>query len=133
MVLERPYNLPTFCCTLTPAKSPSASPQSSKSQSSVSNPSNHHSSTLVAMAGTSTGSIDRAQKPVLTMAGHANPISGIVFLPKGDQVVTCSMDQTVRLWDTTTGEEEGELMQLGAMVNCVAVTKNETRGGVGRS
>ncbi|KIJ60998.1 hypothetical protein HYDPIDRAFT_116506 [Hydnomerulius pinastri MD-312] len=76
------------------------------------------------MAGTSTESINRAQKPVLTMAGHANPISGIVFLPKGDQVVTCSMDQTVRLWDTTTGEEEGELMQLGAMVNCVAVTKN---------
>ncbi|KIJ64260.1 hypothetical protein HYDPIDRAFT_62090, partial [Hydnomerulius pinastri MD-312] len=59
--------------------------------------------------------------------GHDDWISGIVYLPEGDRVVTCSWDKTVRLWDATTGEEEGERMEHGAGVRCLAVTKDGKR------
>ncbi|KIJ64090.1 hypothetical protein HYDPIDRAFT_40736 [Hydnomerulius pinastri MD-312] len=79
------------------------------------------------MHGASMESINYAQKPVLTMSGHSEPISGIVFLSEGDRVWTCSWDQTMRLWDTATGEEEGMRMEHGDMIMCVAVTKDGKR------
>ncbi|KIJ60398.1 hypothetical protein HYDPIDRAFT_98892, partial [Hydnomerulius pinastri MD-312] len=61
------------------------------------------------------------------MSGHTAAITGVVCLPEGDRVVTCSLDQTIRLWDATTGEEEGVRMEHGAIVSCVGVTKDGKR------
>ncbi|KIJ67135.1 hypothetical protein HYDPIDRAFT_85922, partial [Hydnomerulius pinastri MD-312] len=79
------------------------------------------------MSGASTESINHGQKPVLTMSGHANTIGGVMYLPEGDRVVTCSWDKSVRVWNTTTGEEEGMRMEHGAIVRCVGVTTDGRR------
>jgi len=40
---------------------------------------------------------------LLVMQGHKQGILTVVFSPDGGQVVSGSLDQTVRVWDATTG------------------------------
>jgi DNA-binding SARP family transcriptional activator len=39
-----------------------------------------------------------------TLAGHAAPITSVAFSPDGTKIATASLDRTVRVWDTQTGE-----------------------------
>lgn len=39
----------------------------------------------------------------LTLAGHQNSVSGIVFAPDGTTLVSASSDKTIRIWDLTSG------------------------------
>jgi WD40 repeat protein len=39
-----------------------------------------------------------------SLKGHAYAISGLAFSPDGKQLASSSLDQTLRLWDTSTGE-----------------------------
>ncbi len=47
-----------------------------------------------------------ALKPVLVLdsGGHTAPIQKVLFTPDGKQVVTVSLDKTVRVWDGATGQ-----------------------------
>lgn len=38
-----------------------------------------------------------------TLRGHDHNVSSVVFLPSGDKVVSCSRDQTVKIWEVETG------------------------------
>jgi WD40 repeat protein len=43
-------------------------------------------------------------KRLLTLEGHTRGLAGLAFTPRGKRVVTASLDGTVRVWDTATGE-----------------------------
>lgn len=49
-------------------------------------------------------SIDGNEQP-LRFHGHDGPVIGIIFLPDGKQVVSVSMDCTMRMWDVATQKE----------------------------
>lgn len=42
---------------------------------------------------------------VRTLNGHSNELTSIQFSDDGSQLVTSSMDATVRVWNVVTGEE----------------------------
>jgi len=44
--------------------------------------------------------------PVLirTLSGHTKAVSGCAISPAGDFIVSASLDQTLKVWDTYTGE-----------------------------
>jgi WD40 repeat protein len=49
----------------------------------------------------------------VVLQGHESPLIDAVFNSAGDRVATTSLDNTVRVWDTTTGESEVVLDALG--------------------
>ena len=40
---------------------------------------------------------------VRTLYGHDHNVSAVHFMPSGDTLVTCSRDQTIRVWEVATG------------------------------
>ena len=42
-------------------------------------------------------------KDLLSMIGHTQPITTMTFTPDGKQLVTGSLDRSVRIWDLATG------------------------------
>lgn len=54
--------------------------------------------------------LDEEPSPLLVrkLAGHAGPVTGLAFMPKGEKILSCSGwprgDRTLRLWDAATGE-----------------------------
>ena len=42
--------------------------------------------------------------PLQTLEGHTAPITWVAFSPDSSQIATASLDRTVRVWDTQTGE-----------------------------
>src|SRR5262249_59274932 len=41
----------------------------------------------------------------LTLKGHTAEVSSAAFSPKGDRLVTASLDGTVRVWEAATGQQ----------------------------
>ena len=54
---------------------------------------------------------DTADQPILVLntGGHTAPITTVLFTPDGKEVITVSLDKTVRRWDPATGERLGVL------------------------
>ncbi|KIJ36863.1 hypothetical protein M422DRAFT_111641, partial [Sphaerobolus stellatus SS14] len=50
------------------------------------------------------------QALLCTMEGHSDVVTSVVFSPHGDRLASCSLDGTVRFWDSQTGKQIGEAM-----------------------
>ncbi|KIK79068.1 hypothetical protein PAXRUDRAFT_87236, partial [Paxillus rubicundulus Ve08.2h10] len=61
------------------------------------------------------------------ISAHKNWIWSIEYLPEGERVVTCSYDNTVRIWDVGKGEQEGTSMVHKDWVLGLAVTRDGKR------
>ncbi|KIK38588.1 hypothetical protein CY34DRAFT_809182 [Suillus luteus UH-Slu-Lm8-n1] len=46
--------------------------------------------------------------PWKTMQGHTKYVVGVAHLPGGKRIITCSMDDSLRLWDLKSGAQVGE-------------------------
>jgi WD40 repeat protein len=46
--------------------------------------------------------------PIKTMRAHTNHVLGVVHLHGGRQIITCSWDGSLRLWDLESGMQIGE-------------------------
>ncbi|KAF9222339.1 WD40 repeat-like protein [Gyrodon lividus] len=71
-------------------------------------------------------SIDLSSKPLWTMSGHEDSIWNIAYLG-GDQLVTCSFDKTIRVWNVENGNQEGTSMEHDGRVFGLAVTRDKKR------
>lgn len=54
--------------------------------------------------------------------GHADTVSGCAFSPDGSWLVTASLDQSLKVWDTSSGEERLTLRGHSEAVNGCAVS-----------
>jgi WD40 repeat protein len=79
-------------------------------------------------AGLATGSNPRNSAGTAggaqALHGHTGPIYAVAFSPDGRQILTGSLDSTVKLWDATTGREIGTLEGHGWGVTAVAFSPN---------
>ncbi|KAF9221839.1 WD40 repeat-like protein [Gyrodon lividus] len=76
------------------------------------------------MSSTSKKSVDIALEPLLTMSGHDGTIFGLAYLPSGERLVTCSADNTVRMWNVENGEQEGTSMEHDGGRDALAVARD---------
>ncbi|KIK34394.1 hypothetical protein CY34DRAFT_812948 [Suillus luteus UH-Slu-Lm8-n1] len=51
--------------------------------------------------------------PCQTFEGHAEWISGVIHLPGGERIMTCSSDGSLRVWNMKSGEQIGDKWQDG--------------------
>jgi WD40 repeat protein len=57
---------------------------------------------------------------LLVLRGHDDGLTSVAFSPDDTRLASASYDDTVRLWDMSTGEELAVLRGHGDSVNCVA-------------
>jgi WD40 repeat protein len=62
----------------------------------------------------------------LVLAGHTDTVNDIGFSPDGTRLVSGSSDETVRIWDATTGALLHEI-EVGNKVNCVGYLSDGRR------
>lgn len=65
------------------------------------------------------------------LRGHKGQVTGLAWTPDGRALLTGSWDETVRRWDTATGQETAALDLKIGKVNAVAVSPDTTRAAVG--
>ena len=59
-----------------------------------------------------------------TLAGHSNSVTAVVVTPNGKQLISGSMDKTIKVWNLATGEEKFTLTGHNDSVIALAVTPN---------
>lgn len=57
---------------------------------------------------------------------HGGPVYGVAISNDGRLAVSCSSDQTVRVWDTTTGRQKSQLNGHRGAVHAIAISQDET-------
>ena len=61
-----------------------------------------------------------------TLQGHSSPVWSVCYSPDGTKVVSGSTDNTVRIWDTTTGAELSILQGHSDYVRSVCYSPDGT-------
>ena len=56
----------------------------------------------------------------MTLRGHTRSVLCVAFSPDGTRLATASEDQTIKLWDSATGEEVLTLRGHAGVVSSVA-------------
>lgn len=69
--------------------------------------------------------------PKLVLKGHKGQVAAVCFSPDGKTVMTGSWDQTVRLWDATTGKERANYQWDIGRVYCVTYAPDGLRLAAG--
>jgi hypothetical protein len=64
---------------------------------------------------------------LLKLKGHSAPLPGASFSPDGQQIVTCSYDQTAKVWDAASGRDLLTLAGHNFPVNAVAFSLDGRR------
>ncbi|MCF2147802.1 hypothetical protein IQ276_015505 [Desmonostoc muscorum LEGE 12446] len=59
-----------------------------------------------------------------TLTGHSNSVNAVAVTPNGQQVISASRDNTLKVWNLATGEELFTLTGHSDSVNAIAVTPN---------
>lgn len=62
-----------------------------------------------------------------TLHGHEHTASCVEFLPSGDQVVSCSRDKSIKVWEVATGYCIHTLNAHSEWVRCLAVSPDGHR------
>lgn len=62
-------------------------------------------------------------QPILTCRGHDNSVRAVAFSPDGNTLVSCSSDQTIRLWDIASGHPLHALTGHVNSVYAIAVSE----------
>ena len=57
---------------------------------------------------------------------HGGPVYGVAVTRDGKTIVSCSTDQTVRVWDATTGQQKFQLNGHTGPVHAVTLSPDET-------
>ena len=57
---------------------------------------------------------------------HGGPVYGVAVTRDGSTIVSCSTDQTVRVWDNTTGQQKFQLNGHVGAVHGLALSPDET-------
>ena len=68
----------------------------------------------------------RSAEP-LTLTGHTESITAVVFSPDGKYIATTSWDKTVRVWDLPSGEERFSLPGPPRRAGCVTFSPDGRR------
>jgi WD40 repeat protein len=63
----------------------------------------------------------------LTAEGHQAGVMSVVFSPNGRDLVTSSLDRTVRRWNTRTGQEQGKPLQTSEAVSHLSLSSDGKR------
>ncbi|MEY3401265.1 MAG: hypothetical protein RLZZ86_880 [Cyanobacteriota bacterium] len=62
-----------------------------------------------------------------TLTGHSNSVQAVAVTADGTRVISGSLDNTVKVWNLETGEEQFTLTGNSSWVRAVAVTADGTR------
>ena len=66
-------------------------------------------------------------RPYQTMRGHVEAVNGVVHLPDGRHIITCSYDGSLRLWERESGAQIGKEWrddEVEALVCNIALSPN---------
>lgn len=85
---------------------------------------------LVAAAVAVIGGLTESSRIKITLSGHTNLVTGISWSPDGKRLASSSLDNTVRVWDVSSGQVTATL-QYDGLVSSVAWSPNGKRLAAG--
>lgn len=72
--------------------------------------------------------LDRNLHEVATVAGHSQPLTSAKWLESGEQFLTASLDQSIRLWDGASAKQLRSLDNHTAAVQDIALRPGQKEG-----
>jgi WD40 repeat protein len=60
------------------------------------------------------------------LSGHTEVVSDVAFRPDGSSLASCSLDETIRFWDTESGRSSGPVLELFNRVTGIAFSPDGT-------
>jgi hypothetical protein len=73
----------------------------------------------------------KTNKPLRALKGHEGIVSSVFFAQRGKQIVSCSWDQTARLWGLRTEVKEVNPLKANSEFKSLAIGSKFSKGAVG--